>query len=80
VIEVVHLDCLGTRVDYEYTLYATTLIPLGATALVLLGEKLWAMMWGGHVVRGHGFKMLLIMVFFFLPAISRVVTRCAPLQ
>ena len=71
-----HLDCLGTRVDFAYTLYATTLIPLGATALVFLGECIRVAIWkdGWLSVRSVGFKWLLIVVFFFLPAISRVVT------
>ena len=71
-VEVVHLDCLGERLNFGHTLLATTLLPLGVALLVLLGEGARVLCRGGSVVRSKGFKFLVIFVFFLLPSISRV--------
>ena len=42
--------------------------------VVLLGECVRVAIWGGRVVRGTGVKVLLILVFFLLPSISRTIT------
>lgn len=73
-IEVFHLDCVASGLDYFHKLMATCLLPLVAVSLVLIGELVRVALKGGHVVRGAGTKWLLIFLFFALPSISRIIS------
>ena len=75
IFDILHLDCHIEGHNYATKLYATTMLSVGTTGLTLALERIRVAIWGGHVVRGVGFKWLVIMLYFSLPITSSIICQ-----